>query len=249
MTSPGIARSPPRRNSASSAITASGATETASTIEPGTPTSQGTPAACANVDQPAASAVGEPSSSSRVRGVSRTTGTPGSASSANGVPRANCWITSGANTVAAGTTIVTSRWMRCGCRTMSSASSTTSAGTSTGAEAATAANSRPATAAIDQERRASSTARASQGSSTCATTAPSWPLAIPASSGGAAAQPIAATVGPQPVRATRAAANQAPSAESGIATTTTTTIAKEGDHQVVEPSRASTELNGSAAPR
>ena len=66
--------------------------------------------------------------------------------------------------------------------------------------------------------------------------------------GGAAAQRIAATARSDPRSVSREAANQTPIAAAGMATSQSSTMAKDGAQNVNDPSTASTPVNGSAAP-
>ena len=79
-------------------------------------------------------------------------------------------------------------------------------------------------------------------------TAPGRPSASAVRNGGEATQRIAATARSDPRPVSREAANQTPIAAAGMATSQSSTMAKDGAQNVNDPSTASTPLNGSAAP-
>src|SRR6185312_5905754 len=122
-------------------------------------------------------------------------------------------------------------------RAMSQAiQATRSAGASDGADALTAANSKPAPAAAAQDRAAFSAQRTSQGRRRWARTAPRCPVLSEPRRGGASIQSTAATAGSHRRRVIRLAQNQAPMAAIGSARTYTSTMLNDGAQKVSDPS-------------
>ena len=125
---------------------------------------------------------------------------------------------------------------------------TISAGARLGAAAITAANNSEAVAAAAHDVAAPNAANASQPSSTWASTAPGRPSPSAMRNGGANAHTSAATARTEPRSVSRDAANHAPIAAAGSASSHTSTSANEGAQNVIEPSTASAPAKGSAAP-
>lgn len=198
--------------------------------------------------QPLQSGRGWPMASWSADGARVADGAPGSANTASRLPRAACARISGRKSTAVGTGMNRRRWARRQPTRSATSQPTSRTGSSDGAEAATTANRSDAPEAQAHERCASSTATNSHGSTRCAITAPRCPVVTAPTSDGAIAYSDAPMTGTQVRVVTLRTANQAPSADSGNATSMTSTTAVDGDQNTIEPSTASTAAKGSDGP-
>ena len=176
------------------------------------------------------------------------TGTPGSASNANQLPRSAWSHSRGMASASAGSGIPTNRITLRPLTSTQASQPTSSAGARDGAQATIAANNRAADPDADQERAAAKPAKNNQGSSRCTMIAAGRPAARAVRKVGESAHSTAATARIEPRWVNRVAAIHAPIAASGSANRYSRTMTNDGDQKVRVPRIASTAANGSAAP-
>ena len=196
--------------------------------------------------QPSRPNSGKPSSSCQVFAGTNGARMPGSSSRSSGFAPRKSMSTLGAKSASGTIAIESTRAVPRGDPAMPTINSTTAAGISTGAQASATAASSEAVPAQLHDSRARVAASSSHGNTTARTRVGSRPALIEPSSTGLRAHASASSARPAEFLVSWAAQIQPPSDASGIAVTSMSTTPCDGFQNVRVPSRASTQVKGSA---